>query len=81
MDKIMLSTTRVWPMITAEVLMWVKCINHQMLATLKARNLWCSDLPKEIFHHIIGMQSKMEFLHLECQGLHGKVHSKRVFVA
>ena len=35
MDRVMLSTS-VWPMITAEVLMWVKCINWQMLATPKA---------------------------------------------
>ena len=28
MDKVMFSTTSVWPMITAEVLMWVKCIKR-----------------------------------------------------
>ena len=56
MDRVMLSTISVWPMITAEVLMWVKYINRRMLATPKARNLWCieikRDLPQEIFQHI-----------------------------
>ena len=56
MDRVMLSTISVWPMITAEVLMWVKYINRRMLATPKARNPWCieikRDLPQEIFQHI-----------------------------
>ena len=56
MDRVMLSTISVWPMITAEVLMWVKYINRRMLATPKARNLWCieikRDLPQEIFQPI-----------------------------
>ena len=56
MDRVLWSTTSVWPMISAEVLMWVKCLNRRMLATPKARNPWCieikRDLPQEIFQHI-----------------------------
>lgn len=56
MDKVMFSTTSVWAMITAEVLMWVKCINRRMLATPKARNQWCIEIerdpPQEISQHI-----------------------------
>ena len=35
MDKVLLSRASVWPMISGEVLMWVKCINRRMLATPK----------------------------------------------
>ena len=56
MDRVSLSRASVWPMITAEVLMWLKCINRRILATQKARDPWCieikRDLPQEIFSHI-----------------------------
>ena len=56
MDRVPLSRASVWSMITAEVLMWLKCINRRMLATPKARDPWCieikRDLPQEIFSHI-----------------------------
>ena len=56
MDRVPLSRASVWPMITAEVLMWLKCINRRMLATPKVRDPWCieikRDLPQEIFRHI-----------------------------
>ena len=56
MDRVLLSRASVWPMITAEVLMWLKCINRRMLATLKARDPWCieikRDLPQEVFIRI-----------------------------
>ena len=55
-DRVLLSRASVWPMITAEVLMWLKCINRRMLATPKARDPWCieikRDLPQEVFIHI-----------------------------
>lgn len=56
MDRVPLSRASVWLMITAEVLMWLKCINRRMLATPEARDPWCieikRDLPQEIFSHI-----------------------------
>lgn len=56
MERVLLSRVSVWPMITTEVLMWVKCINRRMLATPKARDPWCieikRDLPQKIFIHI-----------------------------
>ena len=56
MDRVPLSRASVWLMITAEVLMWLKCINRRMLATPEARDPWCieikRDLPQELFSHI-----------------------------
>ena len=56
MERVLLSRVSVWPMITSEVLMWVKCIKRRMLATPKARNPWYieikRDLPQEIFKHM-----------------------------
>ena len=56
MDRVLLSRASVWPMITTEVLMFLKCINRRILATPKAIDPWCieikRDLPQEIFSHI-----------------------------
>lgn len=56
MERVLLSRASVRPMITSEVLMWVKCINRRMRATPKARDPWYieikRDLPQEIFKHM-----------------------------
>lgn len=56
MERVLLSRASVWPMITSEVLVWVKCINRQMLATPKAGDPWYieikHDLLQEIFKHM-----------------------------
>ena len=53
MDKVLLSSEPVWPMISGEVVQWLNVLRRRMLASPKARNPWTieikRDLPKEIF--------------------------------
>ena len=53
MDRVLLSKASMWPMITREVLMWIKTIHRRMVASPRARNPWFieikRDLPQEIF--------------------------------
>ena len=57
MDKSLMSSLEAWPMITSEVLMWLKKIRRQMAANPKASNPWTievkRDLPQEIFQVLL----------------------------
>ena len=56
MDKSLMSSLPAWPMITSDVLMWLKRIGRRMLANPKASNPWTievkRDLPQEIFERL-----------------------------
>ena len=57
MDKSLMSSLPAWPMITSEVLMWLKKIRIRMSANPKASNPWTievkRDLPQEIFQVLL----------------------------
>lgn len=53
MDKALLSSLPVWPMISSEIILWLNGLNRRMSANPKARNPWTielsRDLPEELF--------------------------------
>ena len=57
MDKSLMSSLPLWPMITSEVLIWLNRIRRQMSANPKASNPWTievkRDLPQEIFEVLL----------------------------
>ena len=57
MDKSLMSSLPAWPMITSEVLMWLKKIRRRMSANPKASNPWTiemkRDLPQEMFQVLL----------------------------
>jgi len=53
MDKALLSSLPVWPMISSEIILWLNGLKRRMSANPKARNPWTielsRDLPEELF--------------------------------
>lgn len=53
MDKALLSSLPVWPVISSEIILWLNGLNRRMSANPKARNPWTielsRDLPEELF--------------------------------
>ena len=47
-DKVLLSSLPAWPMISCEVLIWLRGIKRQMLANPKATNPWSIELKRDL---------------------------------
>lgn len=52
-EKVLLTSPPAWPMLSCEVLLWLRGVKRRMLANPKARNPWTikikRDLPEELF--------------------------------